>query len=281
MENTDFLVPENVRTACGQLDQLGAKAHVLAGGTDLMVAVNLRKLFPERLIYLGACGLDKITVSDGVLSIGAAATITSIMKSDLAAKNAPLLVKACRDMATPAVRNAATIGGNVCNASPAADCAVALLALGATVNMASSKGERSVAIEEFFTGPGKSVLQPGEIVTGFGIPAATEQTKSGWAKLGQRKAEVISIASAAISLCLENGKCRGVRIALGAVAPTPLLAVKAAGMLEGKEPEATLAAKAAEAAAGEASPIDDIRASAWYRKQIVRQMVARILGELA
>ena len=159
-----------------------------------MVAVNLRKLFPEKLIYLGACGLDKINVSDGVLSIGAAATITSVMKSDLAAQNAPLLVKACRDMATPAVRNAATIGGNVCNASPAADCAVALLALGATVNMASSKGERSIAIEEFFTGPGKSVLQPGEIVTGFGIPAATAQTRSGWAKLGQRKAEVISIS---------------------------------------------------------------------------------------
>ena len=246
-----------------------------------MVAVNLRKLSPEKLIYLGDCGLDGISVAGGSLAIGAAATIASIIKSDVVAQNAPLLIDACQTMANPAIRNTATIGGNVCNASPAADSALALLALGAEVNLVSSKGERSVAIEDFFTGPGQSVLASNEIVTGFSIPVKQEGAKWGWSKLGQRKAEIIGIASVAISLRLVDGKCQGVRIALGAVAPTPLLAVKAAGMLEGQALEAGLIAQVAEAAAGEASPIDDIRASAWYRKQIVTEMVARILGNLA
>ena len=280
MKNTDFLTPDNVQEACGQLDRLGAKACLLAGGTDLMVAVNLRKLSPENLIYLGACDLDKIVLSGESLRIGAAATITSIIRSDTVAQNAPLLLNACQEMANPAIRNAATIGGNVCNASPAADGAVALLALGASVSIASSKGERSVAIEEFFTGPGRTILEPGEIVTGFSIPIRKE-AKYGWAKLGQRKAEAISIASAAVCLNLANGKCSGARIALGAVAPTPLLVEKAAAMLEGQALEAPVIEKVAESAAEDASPIDDIRASAWYRKQIVRQMVARILSDLA
>jgi CO/xanthine dehydrogenase FAD-binding subunit len=281
MESTDFLVPGDIQTACRHLDRLGAQAHLLAGGTDLMVAVNLRRLFPERFICLGDCGLATVSVSNGKLAIGAAVTISSIIKSDLVMQNAPLLVDACRTMASPGIRNAATIGGNVCNASPAADGAVALLALGAEVNIVSSSGEHSVAIEDFFTGPGQTILGPNEIVTGFNIPLRQAGVKWGWSKLGQRKAEAISIASAAICLSLENGKCRGVRIALGAVAPTPLLAVKAAEMLEGEAPEAGLVAKVAEKASDGTSPIDDIRASAWYRRQIVRETVSRILGDIS
>ena len=227
MESNGFLVPGDLKTACGHLERFGAETHILAGGTDLMVAVNLRRLFPERFIYLGECGLDAIALADHSLTIGAAATISSIIKSDAVGQNAPLLVDACGTMASPGIRNAATIGGNVCNASPAADGAVALLALGARANLVSSSAERGVALEDFFTGPGQTVLESNEIVSGFSIPLRQAGAKWGWSKLGQRKAEAISIASAAVCLSLENGKCFNVRIALGAVAPTPLLAVEA------------------------------------------------------
>ena len=159
MSNSDFIVPNDIGIACDQLKQLKGKAHILAGGTDLMVATNLRRLFPQNLIYIGQLGLDQITVDASNLIIGAGTTITSIIESADAQKKAPLLVDACKEIASPAIRNAATIGGNVCNASPAADGAIALLALDADVTIVSTRGERSVALKDFFTGPGETVLE--------------------------------------------------------------------------------------------------------------------------
>lgn len=280
MENTDFIAPYDMLAVCSKMEQFGEKAHILAGGTDLMVAVNLRRLFPEKLIYLGHCGLNQIKVVDGSLIIGAAATLKSIIHSEMVKKNAPLLVDACQSIGSPAIRTAATLGGNVCNASPAADGAIALLALDAGVTIISTKGERSIALKDFFTGPGKTILQPNELVKGFSIPVGKDNTKWGWLKTGQRKAEVISIASAAICFQLEQGKCRNVRIALGAVSPTPLLASTASGLLEGRAPQGKLIAEVAQAAAAQTVPIDDIRASAWYRKQIITEMVIRIIENI-
>ncbi|MCB2145273.1 MAG: xanthine dehydrogenase family protein subunit M [Deltaproteobacteria bacterium] len=278
MENTDFIAPNDVATVCNQIDRLGEKAHLLAGGTDLMVAINLRRLRPEKLIYLGQCGLDRIEVANQSLVIGATATLKSIIQSEAVKRNAPLLVDACQSIGSPAIRNAATLGGNVCNASPSADGAIALLALDTNVTIVSTRGERSVALKAFFTGPGKTVLEKDELVKEFIIPAATANSKFGWAKIGQRKAEIIGIVCVAVNMTVEGGKCQNVRIALGAVAPTPILATKAAALLEGKVLDAQLIAQAAQTAADEISPIDDIRASAWYRKQMTNELVARILS---
>lgn len=281
MESTDFMAPDDVLTVCDQMEQFAGIAHLLAGGTDLMVAVNLKRLFPEKLIYLGHCGLDRIERAGENLVIGAAATLTSVIGSEAVKKSAPLLVEACGSIGSPAVRNAATLGGNICNASPAADGAVALLALGAEVVAVSRRGERTVALKDFFTGPGRTVLQPNELVKEFRIPVHQRNTRCGWSKIGQRKAEIIGIASAAICLQLEDGKCSDARIALGAVAPTPLLTSKTSGMLEGMALEGKLIGEVARATAEETAPIDDIRASAWYRKQVVAEMVQRILETIA
>jgi len=278
MSNSDFIVPNDIGIACDQLAQLKGKAHVLAGGTDLMVATNLRRLFPQNLIYIGQLGLDQITVDASNLIIGAGTTLTNIIESADAQKKAPLLVDACKDIASPAIRNAATIGGNVCNASPAADGAIAMLALDSSVTIVSIRGERSVALNAFFTGPGETVLEKDELVKEFSIPAAVANSKHGWAKIGQRKAEIIGIVCVAVSMSVEGGKCQNVRIALGAVAPTPILATRAAAVIEGKALDDELIARAAQAAADEISPIDDIRASAWYRRQMTNELVLRILS---
>ncbi len=278
MENTDFIAPNDVATVCDQMDRLGEKAWLLAGGTDLMVAINLRRLSPEKLIYLGQCGLDQIEAVKGSLVIGATATLKSIIKSEAVKKDAPLLVEACQSIGSPAIRNAATLGGNVCNASPAADGAIALLALDATVAIVSTRGERSVALKSFFTGPGKTVLESDEFVKAFSIPTPTASSKYGWAKIGQRKADIIGIVCVAVNMTVEAGKCQHVRIALGAVAPTPILATKAAAVIEGKVLDAQLIAQAAQTATDETSPIDDLRASAWYRKQVTNELVARTLS---
>lgn len=278
MENTDFMAPNDLASVCSQMDRFGGKAHLLAGGTDLMVAINLRRLSPENLIYLGQCGLDQIEEVNESLVIGATATLKSIIQSEVVKRNAPLLVEACQSIGSPAIRNAATIGGNVCNASPAADCAIAMLALDTSVTIASTRGERSVALKDFFTGPGKTVLESDECVKAFSIPATSANSKYGWAKIGQRKADIIGIVCVAINMTVESDKCQNARIALGAVAPTPILATRAAAVIEGRVLDEQLIAQAAQTAAGEISPIDDIRASGWYRKQMTIELVSRTLS---
>lgn len=280
MEQIDFSAPDDLVTVFNHMEQLGESARLLAGGTDLMVAVNLRRKFVEKLIYLGNCGLDRIKQTDENLVIGAAATLTSIVKSELANQIAPLLVDACKSIGSPAIRNMATLGGNICNASPAADGALALLALDAGVTIVSAAGERSVPIGTFFTGPGETILQPNELVKEFTVPLERQDSLCGWSKIGQRKAEMISIAAVAVSLQMQQGRCQKVRIALGAVAPTPLLAVKASGVLEGQPLNEELIEAAAKTAAEETRPIDDPRASAWYRKRVVKAMVAKVLGKI-
>ena len=280
MEQNDFTAPSDIVTVFSHMEQLGESARLLAGGTDLMVAVNLRRKSVEKLIYLGNCGLDRIEQTDGNLVIGAAATLTSIVKSEFVNQNAPVLVDACKSIGSPAIRNMATLGGNICNASPAADGALALLALDAGVTVVSAAGERNVPINTFFTGPGQTVLKPNEMVKEFTIPLGTQSSRCGWSKIGQRKAEMISIAAVAVSLQIQQGQCHKVRIALGAVAPTPLLAAKAADVLEGQPLNEESIEAAARTAAEETRPIDDPRASAWYRKRVVKAMVAQVLRKL-
>ena len=281
MENSEFIFPADINAVCSELQKAGKGTHVLAGGTDLMVAVNLRDLAAERIICLRDCGLNYIKTSDVQLKIGASATLKSIIRSEAVRTNAPLLVESCRSIGSPAIRNVATLGGNVCNASPAADGALALLALGATVTIVSASGQRDVAIETFFTGPGKTVLKPNELVKEFSITIDKSHHRWGWLKNGQRKAEAISVAAVAVSMLVQQGLCKRVRIALGSVAPIPLLAQKASNMLEGKGPDMELIEAVARVAAEESRPIDDHRASAWYRKQVVSAMVAQILKNIA
>jgi carbon-monoxide dehydrogenase medium subunit len=281
MTEGQFFKAASAEEACDLLSQFGSKAHLLAGGTDLMVSVNQRELSPEVLIFLGACGLDYIKAEGDNLIIGAATPYTDILESDLVAEKAPMLQEAVSQIASPAIRNVGTIGGNLGTASPAADSATPLLALGATVKLISNGGGREVAIEDFFTGPGETVRKPDEIIQELIIPAQPQVTRWAYHKLGKRKAQSLSVVSAAVCCVMEGGQCRSARIGLGAVAPTPLLAKEAAALLEGKALDAGTIEQAAKGAADATNPIDDTRGSAWYRRRATEALVKQLLTKIA
>ncbi len=281
MGNAQFHSPANLAEACALLSQYGARAKILAGGTDLMVAVNRNLMSPEVLVFIGNVGLDYIKAKGDSLILGAAATHTEVARSTLVKQKAPLLAQACGSIGSPAIRNMGTIGGNLVNASPAADAAAALMALGAELKLVSSRGERNVDVADFFTGPGETVLEPDEIVKEIIVPFQKADCGWRWYKLGQRKADVCGAVSVAVTVQKNNGTCNQARIVLGAVAPKPLLAKKAAAVLEGKRLDGRLIEEAANVAAEETSPIDDARATAWYRKKVSGVLVKRLLSEIA
>lgn len=261
------------------LGQYGKKAVILAGGTDLVPRINTYGLKPGVLIYVGKLGLDYIREEKGRLVIGAATPMAKIAGSRLLAKKAAALSEAAGLAGTVAVRTAGTIGGNLANASPAADLATPLLAMDADLSLASQKKKRTVALKDFFKGPGQTVLQPGEMIKEISFPIP--KGKTAYVKLGRRKALTLSVVNAAVRLDLNRNKCREARIALGSVAPTPLRCLQAEGMLQGRELNADLIRRCASEALAASSPIDDQRATAWYRKKAGVAVVAKALGKAA
>lgn len=281
MVDAEFYKAADLKEACSLLSQYGEKARILAGGTEVMVAINRRLLSPEVLIYIGSCGLNYIKAEGDGLVIGAATTHTEIARSALVWERAPLLAEAVKSIGSPAIRNMGTIGGNLVNASPAADAAVALLALGARLKLISANGERNVDVEAFFIGPGKTVMQSNELLQEVIIPSQSKGSKWAWYKLGKRKTNVLSVISVAIALQMPSSICSQARIALGSVAPTPLLAKRAGALLERKQLDGALIEEAAKAASEETTPIDDVRATAWYRRRACEALVKRLLSQVS
>ena len=281
MNEGEFYRAASPQEAASLLAQHGEAARLLAGGTDLMVAINKRTFKPQVLVYLGEAGMTGISQDGESLLIGAATPLSEILASSLVQEKTPLLAAAIQQMASPAIRNAGTIGGNLANASPAADTAIPLLALGAWLKLLSAQGEREVPLAQFFTGPGQSVLGAGELIAQVVVPVQSAEAKWAYRKVGKRKAQSLSVVSVAIYCSLRGGKVSGAAIALGAVAPTPLLAVDAAAMLEGKALDEEIIAAAAKAAAQATSPIDDSRGTAWYRKRAGEAVVKQLLSAIA
>jgi CO/xanthine dehydrogenase FAD-binding subunit len=266
--------------ACELLTHYGGKAHILAGGTDLMSKANRRLIDPEVLIYIGDSGLDYIRKDGDSVVIGATTSFTKIIGSPLVGEKTPLLAEAAKHIGSIAIRNMGTIGGNLANGSPAADSATALLAMGARLKLIFPKGERTVESETFFIGPGKTILQSNELLQEVIVPFQGERSKWAYYKLGRRQANTLSVVSAAICMQMSNRTCQGLRIALGAVAPVPMLVRKASALMEGKPPDSEQIGKVASAAAGEINPIDDVRATAWYRRRACEALVRRLLTQL-
>ncbi len=281
MTNLDFLRPESTVEACALLARYGGDATILAGGTDLMVAVNHKERPLETVIYIGGVGLDYIRTSGDALVIGAATTHAAIARSATIRETAPLLVAAVGSIGSPAVRNMGTIGGNIANASPGADGSAALLALGAKVKLRSATGERTVDLANFFAGEGKTDLNADELVEEVIVPLGEVANRWHWYKLGQRKASVCAVISVAMAVRLEEGICRHARIALGTVAPASLLAAGAGDILAGQRLEPPVIEKAARAATEMISERDGVRATAWYRRKICEVQIRRFLGSLS
>jgi carbon-monoxide dehydrogenase medium subunit len=245
-----------------------------------MVDMNQREVSPEVLIYIGESGLDYIRADGDHVIIGATTAFADIGRSALVRGKAPLLAEVVSHIGSPAIRNVGTIGGNLASASPAADSATALLALGASLKLISQKKERTVRCDAFFAGPNQTVLGADEVIQEVIVPVQPEGSQWAYRKLGKRKAQSLSVVSVAIFCRKNGGKPGGVRIALGAVAPTPMLAEQAGAALEGKAVDSDLIGRTAKTAAGETSPIDDVRSSAWYRRRAVEALTKQLLCQI-
>jgi len=270
----EYLEPQTIQEAMSLLNKYGNKAKVLAGGTDLVPQMKEKTIRPEYVISIGRiAGLDYIRF-DGEkgLRIGALTTIRSIEQSPQLQPKYGLICQAASQMASIAVRNVATVGGSLCNASPSADTAPALIALSAKAKLVSAAGERIVPLEDFFTGPGATVLKTGELLTELQIPSPPAHTAGVYIKYSTRGGEELALIGVAALLTLNtgDGTCTDAKVVLGAVAPTPIRARGAEGVLKGKRIDQGLIEKAAQTASDESSPIDDIRGSAEYRREMLK-----------
>lgn len=281
----DYYQPSTLEEALVILERLDGNVSIFAGGTDLLAAMKDHRLKPRALVDIKHIPqLGAIRAEDGGLSLGAALTTRAAAKTLLVRERFPLLSQALRILGSMQIGNRATLGGNLSNASPAADSAPALLALRAWVKLVGPQGDRSLPLEDFFLGPGKTVINR-EVLTEVHIPAPSAPGRGIFYKLGPRGApEDICIASVAV-FAIPDGAGKSwedVRIALGAVAPMPIRARNAEEALRG-QPIETQTTKAAAQLASEkdAQPISDIRGSASYRRAMVQVLVGRALEHVA
>jgi carbon-monoxide dehydrogenase medium subunit len=247
-------------------------SRVLAGGTDLLVDLKTGRVSAEALVDVGAIReLRGIEDLGDRIRIGAATKLQELAESDVIARELPLLRKAVESMGSWQIRNLATVGGNLCNASPAADTAPPLLAYEAELIIVGPRGTRVVPVTKFFTSYRMVALEEGEILKEIVV---RKSTWSGWSyiKLGRRSGFTLSIVSVAVLASTRGEILEDVRIALGSVAPTPIRAYKAEEYLRGRKVSLEVLKRAAEIAKEEVSPIDDVRASAWYRREMVYRL---------
>ncbi len=281
MHHFEYHSPANTAEAIALLDRYGSSARVIAGGTDLITALKERWEKPAQVINLNAIPELRYIEYDPErgLRIGSGTTVRAVEISPIVRQFYPVIASAAATLASIQIRNLATVAGNICRASPSADMPPALLVLDAVVHLAGPLGERSLPLCEVFTGPGKTVIAANEILTKISIPAPAAQSGAAYLKHSPRVAMDLASIGAAAAVTMENGVCTQVRIALGAVAPTPLRVPAAEAVLSGQAPSLALLAQAAQAAAQAAKPIGDIRASADYRREMVAVLVQRALEQ--
>jgi carbon-monoxide dehydrogenase medium subunit len=277
----EYLDPKTIEEACSLLSQHGDKARLIAGGTDLLIIMKHKEVTPQYLVGLkGIPNLDSIDADAEGVRIGALATLRSIGDSAVVRERFPFLADIAGKMATHQIRNMGTMGGNICNAAPSADTAPSLICLGAKARLVGPKKERVVPVEEFFTGPGETVLKAGEILTEIQVPNQPAHTGGAYLRLTRLSVDLAVVGVAAlVTLEGKGGLCKEARIALGAVAPTPIRAKKAEEVIMGKKIEDGLIEEAAQTASEEARPITDVRGSAPYRTDIVRVLTKRAIGQ--
>ncbi len=276
----DYHEPTSVREAIELGARFASTGRFLAGGTDLMVQIHRGRLIPRHVVSLQCVpGLDAIEV-DGAVILGA--RVTHRRLESAAAFQGALrgLVEGAEVIGGHQVRNVATVGGNIVNASPAADVVVVLLALDATLTCLGPAGERTLALDGFAKAPGVTVLRPDELLTRASFPRLAPRSATAFLKAGRRRAMEISITCAAARLTLDAGleRCQDVRITLGAVAPTAMRARAAERHLEGRPLTDGIMREAGRIAAAECRPIGDVRASARYRALLVATLVPRALA---
>lgn len=276
----DYHEPDNMRSALELMSSLKSNAKIIAGGTDILVNMKKGVISPKYLVSLGKMKeLFVLEQRKKGIAIGSHVIISELAESGLLWKNFSVIAKAASVLGSPLIRNRATIGGNIVTARPAADLPPALMAVGAKVELKGKKGRREVSLDEFFLGPGKTVIRADEILTKIIINELPPFTGGDYMKLGHRKALEIAIVAVAARVTLDKpqGIIKNVRIILSAVAPQAIHAVSAEKVLINEKPTEKLIERAATLAMQDCSPITDIRGGAEYRKEIVKVLTKRTL----
>jgi CO/xanthine dehydrogenase FAD-binding subunit len=276
----DLLRPKTVSEALGMLAE--DEAMPVAGGTNVLVDLRAGKHQPRALVDIARLpGLRGIQRANGHLVIGGGTTISDLLNDPLIAEHAPALKEAAAVFANPLIRNRATVGGNLADASPAADTAPPLLALDAEVELASQSETRRMPLADFLVGVRQTLRRHDELLVAVRFPVPPAGSANHFQKVGLRKADAISVLSAAVAVtCDAAGRCTAARIALGALAPRPLRATAAESLLVGQRLTPAAIAEAARLAGEAARPIDDIRGSAGYRRQVTEVIVRRLLDKV-
>jgi CO/xanthine dehydrogenase FAD-binding subunit len=254
--------------------------QAFSGGTNLIPDLRSKRETCRNFISLQALDELRYIQRQGTrITLGARTTITDILQDHDMPSDAPALYAAAGKFAGTMVRNVATIGGNVCCGSPAADTVPALLTLDAEVSLSSASGERSVALCDFYTGYKQSAKRADELLTSMSWTVPAENSANLFYKLARRKGDAITVTGVAVMIAAQDGRCTTARIALGSVGPTVFRAINAEEILTGKALDKDIIEQAARAAADQCSPIDDIRASAGYRLQTAFSLSRRLLTQ--
>jgi carbon-monoxide dehydrogenase medium subunit len=283
MRDFEFFEPTTVAEACALLAEDPEGSAVFAGGTDILVDLKAGLKDHRRLVSLGRIEeLEGIEFGDdGGLTIGAMTTVNQVARHQDIANEFPGIHDAAMSLAAEQVRNQATVAGNLCMAVPSADMAPILLAHDAAMRVVSPAGERSVALREFFVAPRETVLEQADVVVAIDVPAPAPITGDASLRQGGRVSLSLPMAAAAAVVVMEGALCRQATVALGAVAPTPIVASAAGEAVAGKELSQDVLREAGELAAGAARPIDDLRASREYRLELIKVLTRRVLQAAA
>jgi carbon-monoxide dehydrogenase medium subunit len=280
MNEFEYLRPNSLNETLQALADYGAKAKVLAGGTDLVLLLQQNLLNPTHVVDISSISeLRYIREENGFLRVGAATNMRDIEVSQTVRAKVPVLSEAAQMVGEIGVRNIATLGGNLVNASPAADSVPPLIVLDATVKLRNCKSERVVKLTDFFLHVKKTVLQPDELVTEVTVPIPPKNSGAAFFRLAKRGGNVISVVSAAAYVALNGKTCSTARIAMGSVAPTPIRLRDTEKVLEGSEPTEERITEAARRALEEIKPISDLRASGEYRRETSRVYVRKAIKE--
>lgn len=279
MKRFAYYQPQSLDEAFGLMEKYEGRARYVAGGTDAMIRVKQKIWQPEALISLrwveALCGIKKTGNS---LRLGSMTLWREIETDPLVASHCPALADAAPMVANPQIRNVATVGGNLCNAAPSADGAPPLMVMEAVLTISGPHGEREVPISEFFKGPGQHCMQPGEVLTAITIPEMPMHTGMAFLKSG-RVTQDIAVANVAVCIEMEGRVCKKCRVAAGAVGPVPMELQGVESFVEGKEITQDLLLEIQDKAAGEVTPITDVRSTEIYRRTVTGVMVKRAIEQ--
>jgi carbon-monoxide dehydrogenase medium subunit len=286
MTERGYAAPRTVEEAIGLLKSANGAARVLAGGTDLLVQLRTGMTSAGLIVDVKRIPeLVSVTLNGSGLRIGAATPAAQITENRAVASAYPGLVEAVDLIGSSQIQGRASVGGNLCNGSPAADTVPALIALAAEAVVAGPNGERRVPVEGFIEAPGKTVLQPGELLVELAIGPRPARSADAYLRFIPRTEMDIAVVGVGVDLTLDaDGRCTAARVALGAVAPTPIRAPEAEAALVGSTLDDAALTRAAEAASAACSPIDDKRGTVAYRRRVAGVLVqraARIAAERA